>query len=1258
MTFQSALTIRSFPFYLCALLLLVLATKLRSLMCALVTVVCEWSQDDRTGIMPFSFFTPTKEGEKMKTSARFLLAMCLAIGSIFGGTSVAQNQAAGSPDFAAMENHGDYSINLQTLDVTINIPIHSRPAGHFGFSSGLLSNCSEFNNGGYKWMCGGINTSSSALYSETTSLLSAQVRWTVKMSDFCVDGVTGTTDYSGWEIVYPDGTVYAIEPSAFIDSRGCLYNTWTAQTYGTNPATLTLNVTGNSGSALSYSSTILLADGTTVTTANGASPTTVKDTFGNTLSVSSGTYTDYLGTTALTTGTNSWSYTDATGTNRTVSATVSQHTQETNFNCSGVSNVTNANSYFVTGISYPDSTSMSLGYESQVSGTYTGRVNSIRNRTGGTTTFSYGTMNCGTNGGGGQYPTSLTRVTPDGTYTYTMGTSPSKVTTVLDPGKNKTVYTFSGGYDTVYPKAAVLTQVQKYQNTGTVSNPSYTLLTTDVICYNGNQTNCPTATVNFNFTEKDVYHTIAGMSSSARVKTLFDSHGNVTEVDRYDFGASSPDTVTTTTYGSWNGSSCTALSGITDHPCQITAYNGARTVTLAQTNLTYNAAGALTQKQQWAGGSNFLTTTYTPNSNGTVASMTSPNGLITTYAYNGTGCNNFLPTSVTVGSLPAASVTYECNGGTTENFTDINGNGSQTEFDDPLLRLTSSTDRAGLTTTTSYTSNAVTSSASFGSSSMSAITTVDGLGRPVLFQSKHGSSYDTNQPSYDFSGTNPKINAQEPCITSLGSGCPTVGVTKTSDFLGRPLTVVDANGGTTTYTYNQNDVIATLSPAPSGEHTKTVQTEYDGLGRVKSVCHLLSSGGTSCGQVAGGSGILDTYSYSYASAAMTVTVTRGAQTHSKTYDALGRLISNTTPEAGTATYKYDVSTPCNRDKIAEEKNGPADCYQQPTSPDHHRRTIPMAAIKTVPQLPQSDNSIIPPLEVRHGVVTLFGYGIRVRVDRGHLLLEDGIGADRRNCRLPRVGHGLRRLVVIGSDGMVSLAALRWLADQDASFVMLERDGTVLLITGPVRPSEVKLRRAQALAHSSGAALRITRELISRKLDGQERVAHDKLLDTLTADTIARFKAELPTADTIPTIRLIESQAARAYWSAWSTLPVNFPKNDLPRIPTHWLSFGGRVSPLTGSPRLAANPLNAILNYLYSVLESEARLAAAALGLDPGLGVLHTDTSARDSLACDLMEPIRPHVDAYLLDWITRQPLRRAGKTWRAISSHSGRPIPP
>jgi CRISPR-associated endonuclease Cas1 len=279
------------------------------------------------------------------------------------------------------------------------------------------------------------------------------------------------------------------------------------------------------------------------------------------------------------------------------------------------------------------------------------------------------------------------------------------------------------------------------------------------------------------------------------------------------------------------------------------------------------------------------------------------------------------------------------------------------------------------------------------------------------------------------------------------------------------------------------------------------------------------------------------------------------------------------------------------------------------------------------------------IQPRQGVVTLFGYGTSVRVDRGHLVIEDGIAQDRRQARFPRVGHGLRRLVVIGSDGMVSLAALRWLADQDASFVMLDRDGSVLATTGPVRSSDAKLRRAQSLAMSNGEGLRIARDLISKKLSGQEQVARHKLLDSSTAEVIARYKSEVPQADNLSTIRLIESQAARAYWSAWSSLPVNFPKSDLPRVPEHWRSFSARVSPLTGSPRLAANPANAILNYLYCVLESESRLAAAALGLDPGLGVLHVDTPARDSLACDIMEPVRYAVDSYVLDWITRQPLK-------------------
>jgi len=278
---------------------------------------------------------------------------------------------------------------------------------------------------------------------------------------------------------------------------------------------------------------------------------------------------------------------------------------------------------------------------------------------------------------------------------------------------------------------------------------------------------------------------------------------------------------------------------------------------------------------------------------------------------------------------------------------------------------------------------------------------------------------------------------------------------------------------------------------------------------------------------------------------------------------------------------------------------------------------------------------------KSGVLVLNGYGIRVQVNAGHLLAHDGIADERRTIRLPRVNHGLKRLVMIGSDGFITLEALRWLADQGAAFVMLDRRGKVLAVTGPVAPSDAKLRRAQALALGNGTALKISKELISQKLAGQELLVRDMLHDPATADAIAEFRDELPSAESIESVRLIESQAARAYWQAWSDVPIRWPRQDERRVPEHWKRFGYRISPLTHSPRLASTPPNALLNLLYALLESESRLSAAAMGLDPGIGVLHVDTPNRDSLACDLMEVCRSKVDAFVLNWLQNEPLRKS-----------------
>jgi hypothetical protein len=64
---------------------------------------------------------------------------------------------------------------------------------------------------------------------------------------------------------------------------------------------------------------------------------------------------------------------------------------------------------------------------------------------------------------------------------------------------------------------------------------------------------------------------------------------------------------------------------------------------------------------------------------------------------------------------------------------------------------------------------------------------------------------------------------------------------------------------------------------------------------------------------------------------------------------------------------------------------------------------PMAATHTVPQ--ESGHCNFVPIEPRYGVITLSGFGIDVRVDRGHLIVHDGIGSRRTTARFARPMRG-------------------------------------------------------------------------------------------------------------------------------------------------------------------------------------------------------------------------------------------------------------
>ena len=212
--------------------------------------------------------------------------------------------------------------------------------------------------------------------------------------------------------------------------------------------------------------------------------------------------------------------------------------------------------------------------------------------------------------------------------------------------------------------------------------------------------------------------------------------------------------------------------------------------------------------------------------------------------------------------------------------------------------------------------------------------------------------------------------------------------------------------------------------------------------------------------------------------------------------------------------------------------------------------------------------VIKDVTSKDGVLVLTGYAIRLAVDRGRLCIEDGVGSERRSARFSRVGSGIKRLVVLGHSGIVSFEALRWLNDIGAAFVVTDSDGDLICAAGPFGLDDARLRRAQAMAPSNGVGLQIARGFIEQKLKGQiavlewfDEVSGLKLFDVKLA------WAKLDRAASIDELRTLEGQGARAYWSIWESLPVRFQKRDSERVPEHWLSFGGRSSPLSRpSPR--------------------------------------------------------------------------------------------
>lgn len=281
-------------------------------------------------------------------------------------------------------------------------------------------------------------------------------------------------------------------------------------------------------------------------------------------------------------------------------------------------------------------------------------------------------------------------------------------------------------------------------------------------------------------------------------------------------------------------------------------------------------------------------------------------------------------------------------------------------------------------------------------------------------------------------------------------------------------------------------------------------------------------------------------------------------------------------------------------------------------------------------------------------LVLSGYGLSFKVDSGKLIIDDGFineGTQRRTI-LPRGINNVKRIVILGHSGNLSFDAIRWLMDANITTTFMSNDGEITTSFEPQNRSCVALKKAQALSRHAGIDITIAEYLVAKKLEGQAAALHhlSKLCSHLINDErkrvisetisfINNLKSDLHRINDVEDALLFEANAAAKYWRMWEGLPLKWQNSAAKKAPDHWKYIRNRTSGKFGDARNATDPVNAIFNFCYSILEARAKTACVRAGLETDFGIIHADRDNRAAFVYDIMEPVRPVIDEFILEFV-------------------------
>lgn len=256
----------------------------------------------------------------------------------------------------------------------------------------------------------------------------------------------------------------------------------------------------------------------------------------------------------------------------------------------------------------------------------------------------------------------------------------------------------------------------------------------------------------------------------------------------------------------------------------------------------------------------------------------------------------------------------------------------------------------------------------------------------------------------------------------------------------------------------------------------------------------------------------------------------------------------------------------------------------------------------------------------------------------YLSLEgETVVVNENNVECARIPlHNIDSIITMGYAG-VSPALLGKCAEYGIVISFLSRSGRFLAHTVGAYNGNVVLRKTQyRYSENEELCTAVSKNIMTGKLFNSRGVIERATRDYPSSVDVEKLKKvsedmkksinNIEQCKSTEQLRGVEGEAASRYFSVFDELILQQKKD---------FSFCGRVR------RPPTDPVNAMLSFSYTLLNSMVTSAIYCTGLDPYVGFMHKDRPGRTSLALDLMEELRSvFADRFVITMINKRMINK------------------